>query len=251
MNQMNMGGFNAGNGALGNMPLPNHGPNGVGGRIPDDHEDTHNEAKLNSYIYGYFCNKGKWDLARALRDSGVDFEPPLVNENANGAHDSMQTDSKDGIDVKRPDDLPDLNQLGDGQGGSFLSSWFALFWDIYSAQRKSNRASANAMQYVTQTQVCTLHSHLHALFNFPLSNKPVCAQNSRPGCCSKCLGWVLASSKAINRCCGFRTPMGICSGRLWRITAVSFNRKSTCRNLPRIVVVVISLSARSMTRLVF
>ncbi|CAD6591660.1 MAG: hypothetical protein ASARMPREDX12_006267 [Alectoria sarmentosa] len=151
MNQMNMGGFNAGNGALGNMPMPNHGPNGVGGRMPDDHEDTNYEAKLNAYIYGYFCVKGKWELARALKDSGVEFEPPLVNDNANGANDSMQTDSKDGIDLKRPDDLPDIN-LGDGQGGSFLSSWFALFWDIFSAQRKSNRASANAMQYVTQTQ---------------------------------------------------------------------------------------------------
>lgn len=151
---MNMGGFNAGNGALGNMPMPNHGPNGVGNRMPDDHEDTNYEAKLNAHIYGYFCSKGKWDLARALKDSGMEFEPPLVNDNANGANDSMQTDSKDGIDVKRPDDLPDVSHLGDGQGGSFLSSWFALFWDIFSAQRKSNRASAYATQYVTQTQVC-------------------------------------------------------------------------------------------------
>ena len=152
MNQMNMGPFNAGNGALGNMPMPNHGPNGVGGRMPDDHEDTNNEARLNAYIYGYFCAKGKWELARALKDSGVEFEPPLV-DHANGPNESMQTDSKDGIEVKRPGDLPDVPQLSDGQGGSFLSSWFALFWDIFSAQRKSDRASANALQYVTQTQV--------------------------------------------------------------------------------------------------
>ena len=153
MNPMNMG-FNANNGTLGNMPMPNHGPNGVGGRMPDDHEDTNNEAKLNAYIYSYFCGKGKWDLARALKDSGLDFEPRLLNDNANGANDNMQTDSKDGIDLKRPDDLPvpDVG-LVDAQGGSFLSSWFALFWDIYAAQRKSTRASANATQYVTQTQV--------------------------------------------------------------------------------------------------
>ena len=154
MNQMNMGGFNAGNGALGNMPMPNHGPNGVAGRMPEDHEDTNYEAKLNAYIYGYFCVKGKWELARTLKDSGMEFEPLLERDHANGANDNMQTDSKDGIDVKRPDDLPDPHQLGgDGQGGSFLSSWFALFWDIFSAQRKSHRASAHALQYVTQTQV--------------------------------------------------------------------------------------------------
>ena len=166
MNQMNMGGFNAGNGALGNMQMPNHGPNGVGGRMPEDHEDTNYEAKLNSYIYGYFCVKKQWDLARALKDSGVEFDPPLVNDHANGANDNMQTDSKDSMDVKRPDDLPDPRQLGeDGQGGSFLSSWFALFWDIFSAQRKSNRASANALQYVTQTQVRAPYSCTYASLN--------------------------------------------------------------------------------------
>lgn len=215
MNQMNMGGFNAGNGALGNMPMPNHGPNGVGSRIPDDHEDNNYEAKLNAYIYGYFCVKGKWELARALKDSGVEFEPPLVNDNTNGANDSMQTDSKDGIDLKRPDDLPDFQHLCDGQGGSFLSSWFAVFWDIFWAQRKNTRGSANASQYVTQTQVRAPHSLPSASINPPHSNKPGCAQSSKPKCCGPCLGWVLASSKAISRCCDLTMPqMEICSGRL-------------------------------------
>ena len=199
MNQMNMAGFNAGNGALGNMPMSNHGPNGVGGRMPDEHEDTNYEAKLNAYIYGYFCVKGKWELARALKDSGVEFEPPLMNDNTNGTNDSMQTDSKDGIDLKRPDDLPDLPQLSDSQGGSFLSSWFALFWDIFSAQRKSNRASVNAMQYVTQTQVRAPHSRPYASVNPLHSNKPGCAPNSKPKCCGPCLGWVLANSKTTSR----------------------------------------------------
>lgn len=135
--------------------------------MPDDHEETNTEAKLNSYIYGYFYNKGKWDMARALKDSGMDFDPPLLNDNANGANDSVQTDSKDGIDLKRPDDLPDVQNLGDRQGGSFLSSWFALFWDIYFAQRKNSRASANANQYVTQTQVSDPHlSLLRQLIHF-------------------------------------------------------------------------------------
>lgn len=197
MNQMNMGGFNAGNGALGNMPMPNHGPNGVGGRMPDDHEDTNYEAKLNAYIYNYFCVKGKWELAKALKDSGVEFDPNLGTDNANGANDNLQTDSKDGIDLKRPDDLPDA--LSDGQGGSFLSSWFALFWDIFSAQRKSHRASANALQYVTQTQVRAPHVPHSAITNPSYSNKPGCAQNSKLKCCGLCLGWVLASLKITSR----------------------------------------------------
>ena len=182
--------------------MPNHGPNGVGGRIPEDHEEpTNYDAKLNAYIYGYFCIKGKWDLARALKESGVDFEPPLVNDTANGANDSMQTDSKDGIDLKRPDDLPDFQVLGlgDGQGGSFLSSWFALFWDIFWAQRKNQRASAHAMQYVAQTQVRAPLSFLLRQLMHPHSNKLGCAQNSKPKCCGLCLGWVLVNSKIISR----------------------------------------------------
>ena len=215
MNQMNMGGFNPGNGALGNMPMPNHGPNGVGGRMPDDHEDTNYEAKLNAYIYGYFCVKGKWELARALKDSGVEFEPPLVNDHANGANDSFQTDSKDGIDVKRPDDLPEIHQLGDGQGGSFLSSWFALFWDIFFAQRKSNRASANAVQYVTQTQVRNPRPPSYGLVDSPRSNKHGCVQNSKLKSYGPCLGWVLARSKIISRCYDLQMlRMGTYSGRL-------------------------------------
>ena len=140
-----MGAYNANNGGLGNIPMPNHGPNGVGGRMPDDHDDTNNEARLNAYIYSYFCGKGKWDLARALKDSGLDFEPPLLNDNANGANDNMQTDSKDGIDLKRPDDLPvpDVG-LVDAQGGSFLSSWFALFAPKGTPPDITNRLNAEA-----------------------------------------------------------------------------------------------------------
>ena len=165
MNQMNMGGFNAGNGGLGNIQMSNHGPNGVGGRMPEDNEDTNYEAKLNSYIYGYFCVKKHFELARAVKNSGLEFDPPIESDQANGATDNMQADSKDSMDVKRPEDLPEIHNLGDGQGGSFLSSWFALFWDIFSAQRKSNRASAHATQYVTHNQVCASYSRTYASLN--------------------------------------------------------------------------------------
>lgn len=154
MNQMSMAGFNAGNVSLGpNMQMPNNVPNGVV-RMTEEHgEDTNYEGKLNSFIYGYLCNKRLYQAARELKDSGVPFDPVLGDSGANGVDDGMHTDSKDGIDKDRPADLPEYKGPDDGQGGSFLLSWFALFWDVWFAQRKNSRASNNAMQYVQQTTV--------------------------------------------------------------------------------------------------
>ena len=160
MNQMNMAAFNAGGPGLGNMPMQNNGPNGTVGRVMDEHppvDDANYEAKLNTFIYGYFITKGKYDAARALKESGMQFDPPLDGSDGgmNGAEDNMQTDSKDGIDMARPGDLPDVKSIqSDGQGGSFLLSWFALFWDVYFAQRKNARATPQAAMYVQHTQVC-------------------------------------------------------------------------------------------------
>ena len=166
MNQMsmtgNMAGF-PGHPALGNMPMPDNIPNGAVGRMGDDHiEEANYEAKLNSLIYGYFFNRGQYDVARSLKESGASFDPPIVHSDneMNGA-DNMQTDSKDGInDIKPPLDLPDVKGLmNDGQGGPFLLSWFTLFWDVYFAQRKDRRATANASIYVNHTQVCSHRFH--------------------------------------------------------------------------------------------
>ena len=149
---MNMAGFNAGNPALGNMPMPNNGPNGAM-RMPEEHIDEANsEGRLNFYIYEYLCQRRQYEAARALKNSGMPFEPALVEGDANGVDDNMHTDSKANIDKNRPDDLPDVKGMPDGQGG-FLISWFALFWDVYNARRKDPRASNNAMQYVQHTQV--------------------------------------------------------------------------------------------------
>lgn len=152
INQINMAAFNGGNPALGNMPMPNNGPNGAI-RLPEDHADeTNYEGKLNSFIYNYFCDKGQFETARALKNSGLTFDPRITDTDVNGVEDNMQTDSKNGIDKNRPDDLPDIKGI-DGQGGSFLLNWFNLFWDIYFAHRKGVKATANAMQYVQHTQV--------------------------------------------------------------------------------------------------
>lgn len=170
MNQMSMAGNMPGNMSgfpghpgLGNMPMPNNMPNGAVGRMGDDHiEEANYEAKLNSLIYGYFFSRGQYDVARSLKESGASFDPPIVHgdNDLNGA-DNMHTDTKDGInDLKPPGDLPDVKGLmNDGQGGPFLLSWFTLFLDVYFAQRKDPRATANASLYVDHTQVCAYRFH--------------------------------------------------------------------------------------------
>ncbi len=162
----NMAGFNPGSAALGNMQMVN----GAGGRMAEDPADdnTNMEPKLNSYIYGYLCTTGQYDAARALKNSGARFEPPFENDDSNGDG-NMPADSKDGIDFDRPKDLPNIKNLAnDGQGGSFLLSWFSLFWDIYFAHRKDPRSSSHASLYVQHTQV-----RLRPLFSIASANMQI------------------------------------------------------------------------------
>ncbi|KAK4695746.1 hypothetical protein P7C71_g2060, partial [Lecanoromycetidae sp. Uapishka_2] len=152
MNQMNiMAGFNPGNPALGNVPMANGG-NNAAGRMAEDPADENTEHKLNTFIYSYLCNRGHYDAARALKNSNAQFDPLLENNDVNGDG-NMQIDSKDGIDLQRPDDLPNpKNMPTDGQGGPFLLSWFSVFWDIFWAQRNQSRASNSAIGYVQHNQ---------------------------------------------------------------------------------------------------
>ena len=179
-----MAGFNVGNPALGNMPMPNNGPNGAM-RMPEERiEEANYEGKLNTCIYEYFCHKGQYESARALKNSGMLFEPPLVEGDANGLDDNMHADSKASIDKNRPDDLPDVKGMSDGQGGPFLLSWFACFWDIWSARRKDTRASSSAMQYVQHTQVCfSRHVRLFQLTQRtePSKDAPATGPTNVPG----------------------------------------------------------------------
>lgn len=158
MNPLNMGSMNPANAAaLGGMPMMNNGANGVRVRPAGDHEEVANyEARLNTYIYGYHMDKGQWDVARALKNSGMQFEPRL--EHSDGDMNGTD-DTKDGIKSQRPDDLPEVKISLDEQGGSFLLSWFSVFWDIYFAQRKHTMASGNAAQYVQQQQASYQRSH--------------------------------------------------------------------------------------------
>lgn len=152
---MNMAGLNAGNAAFGGTPMLPNGSNGAVPRPGGEHEEVSYEAKLNSFIYGYYIDKKQWDLARALKNSGVPFFPAF-DASVNGADESKHHDSKNGLDSKRPDDLPELPGVDNAQGGSFLLGWFSLFWDIYWAQRPINNGkipSRESIQYVSQSHV--------------------------------------------------------------------------------------------------
>lgn len=154
-----MAGMNGAGGPMGAMPMMNNMVNGVNGATPrpgGESEDSDYEGRLNAYIYDYFVRKEHFDCARALVKSGIPMAPALRgrDNDVNGAdNDAMQNDSKDDADSKRPDDLPPSTVSSNAQDPPFLLEWFALFWDVYAAQRRKTNATAHAMQYVQHTQV--------------------------------------------------------------------------------------------------
>lgn len=109
---------------------------------------------LNTYIYDYFIRYGMFDCARSLlsSDQQVNVIKDGVKNGANGVgDDAMDTDSKDDIDSKLPEDLPPPKLPMAASDTSFLHEWFYLFWDIYTAQRvKGGNGTVN--QYVAHTQ---------------------------------------------------------------------------------------------------
>lgn len=146
------------------MPMMNNGtmnPQAAAAAAARQHQ-LNNESQrtlLNTYIYEYFIRYGMYDCARTLLHSdghqvNVDKEAAARrNGNSiNGAEDPMDTDSKDDIDSKLPEDLPPPKLPVPQSDSSFLYEWFCLFWDIHNAQRtKSGNGTVN--QYVAHTQV--------------------------------------------------------------------------------------------------
>ena len=156
MSHINMAGLNGGGGTFGGMPIMNNATNGATPRMGNDNEQPNYEARLHHYIYDYFLKNENWECARALITSGLVMDPPPrpSDSDVNGvAEGSMHTDSKDAMDSKRPSDLPSAGSQPDQQGNSFLLEWFALFWDVYFAQKKSVRATQHANLYVQHSQV--------------------------------------------------------------------------------------------------
>lgn len=120
---------------------------------------------LNTYIYEYFVRYEMYDCARALLNSNqqVNVQKDAAGGKMNGVGDDpMDTDSKDELDAKLPEDLPPPKLPMPASDTSFLYEWFCLFWDIYNAQRQKG-GNGTVNQYVAHTQV------RRRQYNFPLA----------------------------------------------------------------------------------
>ncbi|KAK2001565.1 hypothetical protein LX36DRAFT_338811 [Colletotrichum falcatum] len=147
------------------VPMMNNGavaPQVAGGPrqmpVPTESQRT----LLNTYIYEYFLRHQMFDCARTLLNG--DNQVNVMKDGSNRRRDEngnllgnglgddpMDTDSKDDIDAKLPDDLPAPKLPMPASESSFLYEWFCLFWDIFHAQRtKGGNGPVN--QYVSHTQ---------------------------------------------------------------------------------------------------
>ena len=155
---MNMNGMSVGNGTAGGMPPMNNGTNGATPRAGNGQEpQTEYKIRLNTFIYDYFLKIEQYDCARQLLNSSLTLTTRnnrSPGRRPNGINDSsMEADSKEDIDSKRPQDLP-APDIGDmNENTSFLLEWFSLFQDMFLAQRKDKLASAQALHYMQHTQV--------------------------------------------------------------------------------------------------
>lgn len=166
---VNMANMNPMGGPVGGAPMPMMNNGAVNPQqaanmaaARQQHITDTQRSILNTYIYEYFIRYGMFDCARSLlsSDQQVNVSKDGANrrrdENGNiinGVDDPMDTDSKDDLDAKLPDDLPPPKLPMPASDTSFLYEWFCLFWDIYNAQRvKGGNGTVN--QYVAHTQVC-------------------------------------------------------------------------------------------------
>lgn len=144
------------------MPMMNNGagmpqPGSAAAARQQQQLNDNQRGVLNTYIYEYFLRYGMHDCARSLLASdqqvNVSRDGSKSGNAVNGTgDDAMDTDSKEGIDSKLPDDLPPPKLPMPASDTSFLYEWFCLFWDIYNAQRaKGGNGTVN--QYVAHTQV--------------------------------------------------------------------------------------------------
>jgi len=158
-NMANMANMGAMGGPVGApMPMMNNGgaiphPGGPGQPLFNDSQRT----LLNTYIYEYFIKYKMFECARSLYQHDPAMNVKKEDENGNPlgnglGEDPMDTDSKDLMDQKRPDDLPAPNLPPSMGGGCFLYEWFCLFWDMFNSQ-KGKGSTVQINQYVSHTQV--------------------------------------------------------------------------------------------------
>lgn len=150
---------------MNNVPVPQQGGGGPRQQVPTN---ENSRTLLNTYIYEYFLRSGMTDCARTLLQG--DNQVHVIRDGANRRRDengnvingvggdAMDTDSKDDLEGKLPDDLPPPKLPKTSENTSFLHDWFCLFWDMYSAQRKPGNTPAH--QYVNHTVVGSPHQAL-------------------------------------------------------------------------------------------
>lgn len=160
-NMPNMAGMGAMGGPVG-APMPMMNNNGLSHQGGPRHPGLNDTSRtlLNTYIYEYFMRYGMFECARSIYqidpEINVKKDGDRRDENGNPVgngmgDDPMDTDSKDLMDQKRPDDLPAPNVPASTNGNCFLYEWFCLFWDMYNAQ-KGKGSSTQINQYVAHTQ---------------------------------------------------------------------------------------------------
>ncbi|KAG5999324.1 hypothetical protein E4U43_002134 [Claviceps pusilla] len=155
---MGMANMNAMGGPVSGAPMPmmNNGamnPQMAAAAAAARQLDGHHRT-LNTYIYEYFIRYGMYDCARSLLSSDQQvnvYKDGTKGGNAANGDDPMDTDSKDDLDAKLPDDLPPPKLPIPASDTSFLYEWFCLFWEIYDAQRVKT-GSGPVNQYVAHTQ---------------------------------------------------------------------------------------------------
>jgi len=133
--------------------------NPQGGPVPgaprQQQVNDNQRGVLNTYIYEYFIRYGMYDCARSLLSSDQQVNVHKDGKGGSGVNgagdDSMDTDHKEDLDSKLPDDLPPPKLPMPASDTSFLYEWFCLFWDIYNAQRQKS-GNAHVNQYVNHTQ---------------------------------------------------------------------------------------------------
>lgn len=164
MNTMaaNMANMNPGMGGPVGAPMPmmNNGALVPQAGGPRQAQPDSSRTLLNTYIYEYFMRYGLYDCARAVLQADPNIRVKDGTGNGDGGlagdlgGDSMETDSKDGVDQKRPADLPAPNVPTPVPDSCFLHEWFCLFWDMFNSQKgKGQNQPVN--QYVHHTQVCS------------------------------------------------------------------------------------------------
>lgn len=173
MNPMAMNGGNMPNGVPGNMAAMNNAANAGTPRTQPDSDTSEYKAKLNTYIYDYLLKNEQYDCARLLLNSSLNvLTKPAGAKKRND--DSMDTDSKDDIDLKKLGDLPLPDRILDANTeNSFLLDWFTLFWEIFFAPRvqKPSKVNPVAVQYTNHIRVCCHLIALSRLLTFSRTNR--------------------------------------------------------------------------------